>query len=277
MMHWGIFLNKFIVTLFYMVFVSTSVAFSAENGNPSVYEDVIKAVKNLPSESAEFSKAPFQIDNSNILLTLGVLGATSLTYAFDKDIQQKLQANTSRSMNKAADVGSVIGDPFVHIGIAALVYGTAVVAESSKWREMGIMMGEALILSDASSLILKEATGRGRPDASSGKADFKPFGFKSGYDSFPSMHTSSSFALASILASAEDTIALKTSYYLAAGFVAFSRVYKNKHWASDVVFGAALGELSGRVVTNFHTSEKKITLVPQAYESGAGLALVGIW
>jgi membrane-associated phospholipid phosphatase len=150
-------------------------------------------------------------------------------------------------------------------------------ADSAKWKETGEMIGEALILSDAATFIIKESSGRGRPQATSAKGDFKPFGFHTDYDSLPSMHTSSSFALASVLAATSDSVALKAAYYTAAAFVGFSRLYQNKHWASDVLLGAVTGELCGRVVTSFHAGRKKLALAPQAYEGGAGLALVGTW
>jgi len=59
--------------------------------------------------------------------------------------------------------------------------------------------------------------------------------------------------------------------------VGYSRVYQNKHWASDVLLGAALGELCGRVVTGFHGNRSKLALAPALYEKGAGLAMVGTW
>jgi membrane-associated phospholipid phosphatase len=270
-------LKKIIAALLFGVLSAPLFALGADSTEPTFSGEATKIVKGLAAESVELVESPFRIENGNILLTVGVLGATSLTYVFDKDIQHKLQSINSRGMNKATDAGTLAGDPFIHLGLAALVYGTAIVAESPKYRELGEMMGEALVLADTSTLIFKEAVGRGRPFATSGKGDFKPFGFKNNFDSFPSDHTASSFALASVLSSVEDSLLLKTSYYLAAGFVAFSRTYQNKHWASDVIFGAALGELSGRVVTNYHASGSKIALVPQAYDNGAGLALVGRW
>ncbi|MBK5273502.1 MAG: phosphatase PAP2 family protein [Desulfuromonadales bacterium] len=220
---------------------------------------------------------PFQVENGNIFITVGVAGAVGLTYTFDKQINEKLNARRDRSLNKAADVGSLMGDPFLHLGLAAMVYGGALLADSATWKETGEMMAEALILADASTFIIKEASGRGRPAVSATKDDFKPFGFRTYYDSLPSMHTSSSFALASVLAATSESITMKAAYYSAATFVGLSRVYQNKHWASDVILGAALGELCGRVVTSFHANKSKLALTPATYENGAGLAMVGTW
>lgn len=243
----------------------------------SFSDEINSGMKRIGNETTDLVTTPFQIENKNIFMTLGVAGAVGFTYIFDRDIKSKLQTNKSKGFNKAADAGTLAGDPFIHLGLAALVYGGGIAADSPKWKETGEMMGEALILTDASTFLIKEASGRGRPNVTPSKGNFKPFGFKNDYDSFPSMHTSSSFALASVLASTSENIAMKTLYYSAATFVGFSRMYNNKHWASDVVLGAALGELCGRVVTNYHASGTKVSFVPQAYESGAGLALVGRW
>lgn len=268
---------KLIISILLMTLLTPHTGFSADDDSVTIVGETSRGLRRLANEGVDMVSTPFQVENGNILMTFGVIGATSLTYIFDRDIQQKLQAKKSSGMTKAADAGTMAGDPFLHLGLAALVYGTAIAADSPKWKETGEMMGEALILSDASTFIIKEAVGRGRPNVTSAKADFKPLGFNKDYDSFSSMHTSSSFALASVLAATSESIAMKTLYYSAATFVGFSRLYNNKHWASDVVFGAALGELCGRVVTSYHASGKKVAIIPQAYESGAGLALVGRW
>jgi membrane-associated phospholipid phosphatase len=252
-------------------------AFPSEITEVTFSGEISSAASRLGNEAVDLVVTPVRLENGNIFITLGVAGVVGLTYSFDKQIQEKLTARSNRSLDRAADAGSLMGDPFLHLGLATLVYGGALLADSAKWKETGEMMGEALILADASTLILKESTGRGRPFATPAKGDFRPFGFKTDYDSLPSMHTASSFALASVLAATSDSILMKAAYYAAATFVGVSRAYQNQHWASDVVLGAALGELCGRVVTGFHTGTTRIALVPQAYESGAGLALAGRW
>jgi hypothetical protein len=241
----------------------------------SVTDEVSKAGSRLLAESKDFATTPFQLENGNLFLTLGVAGAIGLTYGFDGQIRDKLQRNRSRSIDKAADTGSLIGDPYLHLGFAALVYGGGIMAEAPRWKETGEMLGEALIIADGATLILKEATGRGRPIATSHKGDFKPFGFKSNFDSLPSMHTASSFAMASVLARTSDSMSVAVLSYCAAAFVGFSRMNQDKHWASDVLLGAAIGELAGRVAVSQHARKSSYSFVPSVMDGGGGLALAG--
>lgn len=268
--------STFLVLLTFL-FLTPQPGLSSEIGEITIGGEISGGFHRLAGEAADLAVTPFQLDNGNIFITLGVGGAAGLAYAYDRQIQEKLASGSGRSLDKAVDVGSLVGDPFLHLGLAAVVYGGAIAADSPKWKEAGEMMAEALVLADATTFVIKEASGRGRPVATSAKGDFKPFGFRHEYDSFPSMHTSSSFALASVLAATSDSLFMKAAYYGAAAFVGFSRMYQNRHWASDVVLGAALGELCGRVVTGFHAGRNRLALAPVAVEHGAGLGLVGRW
>ncbi len=232
----------------------------------------------LAGEGVDFITTPFSLNNGNLFWTVGIAGAIGLTYAYDTAIHDKLQGRVrSRGMDRASDAGSLLGDPYLHLGVAALVYGGGMLADSPKWKETGEMLVESLALADAATLLIKEGTGRGRPVATAHKGDFKPFGFKNDYDSFPSLHTASSFALASVLARTSENIPVAVLSYTAATFVGFSRMYQNKHWASDILLGAAIGELSGRVVTGYHASHggtNRLVLLPAVSNGGATMNLL---
>jgi membrane-associated phospholipid phosphatase len=139
------------------------------------------------------------------------------------------------------------------------------------------MLGEAALLADMSSFILKQGVGRARPSTGSGSGSFRPFQFKGDHDSLPSMHTASSFAMASVTAASADSWLIGVGAYAAAAFVGFARIYQDKHWASDVVLGAALGELCGRVVISYHDSATTSTvrLVPGIAHHAPLLAVAG--
>lgn len=231
------------------------------------------------AEALQVASTPLDTEEYGLLGTLATVGAVGLTYVYDRDIRDKVQGTKSRNLDRAADAGSILGNPFVHLGVAAAVYGGGIWADSPKYKELGEMLGESVLLADATTYVLKEAIGRGRPFTSGDKGSFRPFQFKNDYDSMPSMHTASSFAMASVLAAASENVIAKMSYYAAATFVGFSRLYQDKHWASDIVLGAAVGELCGRVVTRFHGGKGRstFTVAPMATGNSASLALIGRW
>ncbi len=158
--------------------------------------EIKKEAVRLGDEALEVVKTPIDTENYGLIGTLAVAGAVGLTYVFDSDIRDKVQANKNHALDKATEVGNIVGDPFVHLGIAAAVYGGGALAGSAKWQEMGEMLGEAALLADASGFLLKESIGRARPFVANDKGSFRPFQFKADYDSMPSLHTASSFAMA---------------------------------------------------------------------------------
>src|SRR5262249_34217597 len=89
---------------------------------------------------------------------------------------------------------------------------------------------------------------------------------QSGY-SFPSGHSATTFAAATVL---QQHLGYKAGLptYLIASYVAASRLHDNRHFASDVVFGAVTGIVVGRSVTwhgrNFYAS-------PMLVPNGAGV------
>ena len=101
------------------------------------------------------------------------------------------------------------------------------------------------------------ATHRERPDGSNAQ-------------SFPSGHASITFATATVL---ELHLGWRYSVlgYTVASYVAGSRLHDNRHWLSDVVFGAAVGTI-GRTVTQHGRNTWTLAPVPVR----GGVALVAL-
>ena len=89
--------------------------------------------------------------------------------------------------------------------------------------------------------------------------------------SFPSGHASTSFATAMVL---QEHFGWKVGIpaFMAAAYTGTSRVMENQHWASDVVFGAALGMASGRTVT-IHMRNNRVALSPVSMPGGIGVGV----
>jgi membrane-associated phospholipid phosphatase len=272
----GVWMRPRLFAVFFLIFLAPR-AFAQENLFNSATA-MKEEVYSLGDEALDVLRTPIDTKNYGLIGTIVVAGGVGVTYLFDDNIRNDLTANRSGALDMAADVGSTIGNPLVHIGIAGAIYGGSILIGNEKWQETGLMLGEAALLADGASLVLKESVGRARPFAGGDKGSFKPFQFNSDYDSMPSMHVASSFAMASVLSATSDSFAAKALYYTAASFVGFSRMYQDQHWASDVILGAAIGELCGRVVMRYHASgEHKLTLVPGISGNSASLALATEW
>ena len=101
--------------------------------------------------------------------------------------------------------------------------------------------------------------GRARPSITDDPGDFAPgSGFtNTERGAFPSGHTSSAFALAAVLHSefarraSPFRIPVAVLAYGSASVAGLARVEDNRHWATDVLAGAALGYLIGENVVEF--------------------------
>ena len=87
--------------------------------------------------------------------------------------------------------------------------------------------------------------------------------------SFPSGHASGTFASATVL---QRHYGWKVGIpaFGVASYVAASRLAENKHYLSDVVFGAAIGLTAGRTVT-FGMGSTRFEVSPMAARGGAGV------
>jgi PAP2 superfamily len=88
-----------------------------------------------------------------------------------------------------------------------------------------------------------------------------------GSHSFPSGHASTAFAGAEFIRK-EYGWGWGTPAYLAAGFVAWSRVEAKQHYTRDVLAGAAIGVLANHDFWRVHTRAGELAFAPSVLESG---------
>ena len=63
--------------------------------------------------------------------------------------------------------------------------------------------------------------------------------------------------------------------FIAASYTAASRVTVDKHWASDVAFGAFLGIACGRTVT-VQMRDRRVSIAPLAVPGGGGVLVTAL-
>jgi Membrane-associated phospholipid phosphatase len=136
--------------------------------------------------------------------------------------------------------GKVIGSfPFV-IGTGITTYLVGRIGDHPRGKHLGMDLIEATLLSEGITQGIKYSVRRERPIAPDGSQ-------ASGY-AFPSGHATVTFAAATVL---QQHLGWKAAVptYLVASYVAISRLHDNRHFASDVAFGAGDGIIIGRSVT----------------------------
>lgn len=142
-------------------------------------------------------------------------------------------------------------------GLDALI-ATALIAPAIQEDWNGdIQAGSSMAAAALVTTGLKEAFPEVRPDGSNRR-------------SFPSMHTSVAFSAAATLQNRYGW-EIGVPAQVVASFVGLARVKAHKHHWYDVAAGAAVGELSGFLITSKYTSDVRI--VPWGDSQGAGLAM----
>ncbi|MFQ5847304.1 MAG: phosphatase PAP2 family protein [Candidatus Methylomirabilales bacterium] len=196
------------------------------------------------------------------LAILGVGGGAAMGLS-QTDADDEVREGADDSIGDFAGIGNIGGHGLTLGGIALSTYILGRVAEEDKVIETGKALIESQIITQALTSLLKVSTGRERPDGSGDRIT----------SSFPSGHASGSFALAATV-DAMYGHEIGIPLYLFAGFVGFSRLSDDKHFLSDVVFGAALGTVIGRGVARIHKKEDpgRITILP--YSDGRHVALM---
>jgi membrane-associated phospholipid phosphatase len=175
--------------------------------------------------------------------------------AVDESVAHSLQRPSAQSngfLKGSSNVFSNLGFPGSAI-ITAGAYFVGLGKHSRPIAALGMHTGEAIVLGGVLAEGLQMTIGRSRPQRDINDAhDFRfGKGFSSDdYTSLPSAHVTVAFAAATA-ASREVGRSwpgaaryVAPISYTAAGLVGVARMYKNKHWASDVVGAAGLGTYS---------------------------------
>lgn len=213
----------------------------------NLFKDLVSDVKHLPSR-----------DNAWIA-GIGA-GLALASHQGDRTIVRN--ASKPGNFEEAFDGGAVAGGGMAQIGAAFGAYAIGRVSGNDKLAAVGRDLVRAQVFNTILTQGIKLAVQRERPDASD-------------HYSFPSGHASTAFATATVL---QRYYGLKVGLpaYALATYVATSRLTENKHYLSDVAFGAAIGVIAGRTST-LHLGGSAFAIAPMiGPHGGAGIGLVKV-
>jgi hypothetical protein len=231
----------------------------ARNVQPSEGQDAPPSfLRDVASDFVRF----FTARESVVILGLGVAGSLSVL-PLDDDIQQnRLEARSpgqqDDTLTNVFKAGSHLGSTLVQAGGSFATYTIGRLAGKPGVADFGRDLIRVQLLTGGVTQLLKHTVRRERPGGSG-----------SSRTSFPSGHTSSTFASATVL-SRRFGWKVGVPMFGLASYVAASRVVDNSHFLSDVVFGAAIGMTAGRAVT-FERGTTTVQVSPMAVPRGIGV------
>jgi membrane-associated phospholipid phosphatase len=200
------------------------------------------------------------------VLAGSVVVATLMARPFDDHYAGRLQDSTTQANRKlqglASFVRTVATPGSFYIG--GTMYAVGRLSGNEKMAELGWHGTESLIVGQLVASAIKGTAGRQRPSVrprhSNSYQLFRGFGRSDEYRSFPSGHATSAFAAAAAVSSEtsrwwpETRWIIGPALYAGAAITGVSRMYNNRHWASDVLIGAGIGTFAGLKVVRYHHS-----------------------
>ena len=163
------------------------------------------------------------------LLAAGAVGLASLS---DKRWDDFISDRKDNALLKRWDSAASIA-PWLGVGAA----GAAMMLSNT-----GLIALQSAAVAGGSSLLIKQAVNRARPEADNGHWSTQAAGQSKSDSSFPSNHAAVAFALATPFAEEYDAPWL----YGAAAAASLGRTAQRKHWLSDTVAGGLIGYAAGK-------------------------------
>jgi PAP2 superfamily len=145
-----------------------------------------------------------------------------------------------------------------------VIYGAGRLFNSPMVTDVALHATESVVLASVASQIIRGPLGRTRPYVSHDSDQYKFRAFRGffgdttfDYRSFPSIHTSSSMAVATVLTmeihrrNPNATPFAAPLIFAAAMLPGLARIRLDQHWSSDIASGAFMGVLAGYKVVNY--------------------------
>ena len=200
----------------------------------------------------------------DLVLAGGVAMVTMIARPFDDRMAARLQDSSTQANRKLQGTATfvrTVATPGSYV-IGGTMYVAGRLSGNERLADLGWHGTEALIVGELVAVVIKGTAGRQRPYVEPRNSNsyglFRGFGGSDKYRSFPSGHSTSAFAAAAAVSSETSRWWPETRWIIGpilhtgAALTGVSRMYNNRHWASDVLIGAGIGTFAGLKVVRYH-------------------------
>ena len=212
------------------------------------------------------ASSPFRWRDKDWAKFGAIAGTTAiLFFAADKPVRETILSNQNEFSNSVAEVAYPLGNRFPPLLISGM-YLTGVILKDRKMEHSSLSIAKSLAVSTLFYTASKSLIRRQRPTRTDDPYLFAaPFSGK-GYTSFPSGHANTAFSVATAFAlEYEHKKWVPWVSYSLATLTAISRMYQDRHWASDVLIGSAMGHFITRTIYKLERDRSVVKKDPYAF------------
>ncbi len=221
----------------------------ASRGTNDFFKDLLRDQKRIWT-------SPFRLQKKDWQWLVPLTALTVVTVATDDGVSDRIVRN-EEAFEVSPDI-SKLGSGYVTFGAAGLMVTLGGLTGNQKVKETGILSAQALIHTNLVVGGIKLLVGRQRPvtDEEHNPGVLKVHGkFLGRDDSFPSGHSASIWALATVIGEQyRNKPLIRFSAYGVATVVGLARLTGGNHFPSDALVGSAIGYLIGRYTIRRYSS-----------------------
>ncbi len=181
----------------------------------------------------------------------------------DMPTLQIVRTFTHPVIDHIGNAGNRLGDGLILVLISLGIGAVGFALSRPSWKSAGLHTLLAHGVAGLFTQTLKHTIGRPRPRLMHGQDWKMAPSVESGFDSFPSGHTTASFAVATVLAHYFPKG--KMVWFGLAAFIGICRVIKGSHFPTDVLGGLLLGIVTGLAIVHRPHKWKDVLLQTLAH------------
>jgi membrane-associated phospholipid phosphatase len=222
----------------------------------------VYGLRQFTHETVLFMEAPTRWHKKDFIRLSAVIVGIAAIMPFDQKIASLTQGNQHYYYSVAVVGGRIYGEWYSIGSVTAIFAGYGILAHDNSAKKIAIELVQAGAYSEFITELLKIGIGRYRPYEDVGPFKFHPFNLNNNTESMPSGHSTSAFALSTVMSRHAHSTFLKLLAYAPACFTLFARIYQDDHWGSDVFFGSAVGLATGSWVVTLHEGRRHKINIP---------------
>jgi PAP2 superfamily len=192
--------------------------------------------------------SPAHWKGSDFLKLSAVVGAGLVLGLADESIRDRVMGHRTQGQKDFFDFITRFGEGPYLGGVMAGLFVIGQFSGNDGLRKTAWLGVESYVAASVFSTVLKFAVGRDRPGVDKGNRSFHPFTTRASQTSMPSGHATSIWSVATVIADRTDNGFVDAACYGIAALTSLSRIYVDKHWASDVIIGSAIGYFTAKKI-----------------------------